>query len=137
MGDDYNHSTLIDLLLTGLLGLRPKMGNILEVHPLILEAMNDHEHERSGKAGGKAEDSVRNGRRMSTNAEAEAGVRRMLDGLDHFAVDHVLYHDHIISVVFDTSGSHYGGKFKAGLTVMVDGKEAAHSESETHLVVQL
>ena len=34
-GDDYNHSTLIDLLLTGLFGIRPQAGKTLVVNPLF------------------------------------------------------------------------------------------------------
>jgi hypothetical protein len=34
-GKDYNHSTYNDLIITGLLGLRPRADNILELNPLI------------------------------------------------------------------------------------------------------
>jgi len=34
-GKDYNHSTYCDLIITGLIGLRPKPGGIMEVNPLI------------------------------------------------------------------------------------------------------
>lgn len=34
-GKDYNHSTFIDLLLTGLLGLRPRRGDQLDINPLV------------------------------------------------------------------------------------------------------
>lgn len=34
-GDDYNHSTLIDLILTGLFGIRPQAGKTLVVNPLL------------------------------------------------------------------------------------------------------
>jgi hypothetical protein len=34
-GKDYNHSTFIDLIITGLIGLRPKSSNILVINPLI------------------------------------------------------------------------------------------------------
>ncbi len=33
----YNHSTFADLMITGLMGLRPRTDNVLEVHPLIPE----------------------------------------------------------------------------------------------------
>ena len=33
-GKDYNHSTYCDLLISGLVGLRPRADNIVEVHPL-------------------------------------------------------------------------------------------------------
>jgi hypothetical protein len=35
MGDDYNHSTFIDLILNGLLGIRPQEDGSLVVNPLI------------------------------------------------------------------------------------------------------
>ena len=34
-GKDYNHSTYNDLIITGLIGLRPRPDNILEINPLI------------------------------------------------------------------------------------------------------
>jgi hypothetical protein len=37
-GDDYNHSTLIDLILTGLFGIRPQANRTLVVNPLFTGA---------------------------------------------------------------------------------------------------
>lgn len=34
-GDHYNHSTYADLLITGLVGLRPRADELIEVHPLL------------------------------------------------------------------------------------------------------
>src|SRR5690606_10215077 len=34
-GKDYNHSTYCDLIITGLIGLRPQDGNRLVVNPLL------------------------------------------------------------------------------------------------------
>ena len=34
-GKDYNHSTFCDLIITGLVGLRPRADNTVEVHPLL------------------------------------------------------------------------------------------------------
>ena len=34
-GKDYNHSTFVDLILTGLFGLRPKSDEKLDVNPLV------------------------------------------------------------------------------------------------------
>jgi len=34
-GKDYNHSTFCDLIITGLIGLRPQAGETVEVNPLI------------------------------------------------------------------------------------------------------
>jgi predicted GH43/DUF377 family glycosyl hydrolase len=34
-GKDYNHSTYCDLVITGLVGLRPRADSVVEVHPLV------------------------------------------------------------------------------------------------------
>jgi hypothetical protein len=34
-GKDYNHSTYCDLIITGLVGLRPKPGDVIEVNPFV------------------------------------------------------------------------------------------------------
>ena len=34
-GKDYNHSTFCNLIITGLVGLRPRADNVVEVHPLV------------------------------------------------------------------------------------------------------
>ncbi|MCE9556348.1 MAG: hypothetical protein K8T91_23615 [Planctomycetes bacterium] len=34
-GKDYNHSTFCDLVITGLIGLRPRADDTIEVHPLV------------------------------------------------------------------------------------------------------
>jgi len=34
-GKDYNHSTFIDLIISGLIGLKPSMDNFIEVNPLV------------------------------------------------------------------------------------------------------
>ena len=41
-GRDYNHSSFCDLVITGLIGLRPRKDNILVVNPLITEGMWDY-----------------------------------------------------------------------------------------------
>lgn len=35
MGDDYNHSTFNDLILSGLLGLRPQKRGVILINPLV------------------------------------------------------------------------------------------------------
>jgi hypothetical protein len=35
MGDDYNHSTFVDLILSGLLGIRPRADSTLVLNPLV------------------------------------------------------------------------------------------------------
>jgi hypothetical protein len=41
-GKDYNHSSYNDLIITGLVGLRPRADNILEVNPLLPEEFWDY-----------------------------------------------------------------------------------------------
>lgn len=41
-GKDYNHSSFCDLVITGLVGLRPRPDNVLEVHPLVPEGVWDY-----------------------------------------------------------------------------------------------
>ena len=36
-GKDYNHSTYCDLIITGLIGLRPRVDESVEVNPLVPE----------------------------------------------------------------------------------------------------
>ncbi len=41
-GKDYNHSTFCDLVISGLVGLRPRSDGVLEVNPLLPEDTWDH-----------------------------------------------------------------------------------------------
>lgn len=41
-GKDYNHSSYNDLIITGLVGLRPRLDNIVEVNPLLPENTWDY-----------------------------------------------------------------------------------------------
>lgn len=41
-GKDYNHSTFCDLVISGLIGIRPSDDNVLTVHPLITEGQWDY-----------------------------------------------------------------------------------------------
>ena len=41
-GKDYNHSSYNDLIITGLVGLRPRADNILVVNPLLPEGIWDY-----------------------------------------------------------------------------------------------
>lgn len=81
-GRYYNHSTFNDLIITGLVGLRPRADNIIEVNPLL----------PAGK-------------------------------WDWFALDNILYHGKIITIIWDKTGKKYNrGK---GLSVWADGKKIA------------
>jgi hypothetical protein len=80
----YNHSTYNDLIITGLVGLRPRPDNVIEVNPLL----------PPGK-------------------------------WDWFCLDNVLYHNKIITIVWDKNGLKYRkGK---GLGVWANGKKIASS----------
>ncbi|AZN41712.1 MGH1-like glycoside hydrolase domain-containing protein [Paenibacillus albus] len=39
-GADYNHSAFCDLIISGLIGMQPRAGNELDIHPLIPEEAN-------------------------------------------------------------------------------------------------
>jgi hypothetical protein len=41
-GKDYNHSTYCDLIISGLIGIRPQEGGILAVNPLLPEGVWDY-----------------------------------------------------------------------------------------------
>lgn len=41
-GKDYNHSTYCDLIITGLIGLRPRADDLVEVHPLLPDGVWDY-----------------------------------------------------------------------------------------------
>ena len=41
-GKDYNHSTYNDLIITGLMGLRPRNDNVIEINPLLPEGKWDY-----------------------------------------------------------------------------------------------
>lgn len=79
-GRDYNHSTYCDLVITGLVGLRPRADDALEVRPLVPEGAWDYfylEHVRyRGRAVSIAYD--RTGRRYGRGA----GLRVYADGRD-------------------------------------------------------
>lgn len=40
MGDDYNHSTYIDLVLNGLLGIRPQEDGSVHIRPIIPQSIS-------------------------------------------------------------------------------------------------
>jgi hypothetical protein len=82
-GNYYNHSGFADPLITGLIGLRPRAGNRIVLHPLI----------PAGK-------------------------------WSYYALDGLPYHGHLLTILWDETGQHY--HHGQGLTLLVDGKPAAH-----------
>lgn len=87
----YNHSTFNDLIISGLVGLRPRADNKIEVNPLIPESK-----------------------------------------WDWFCLDNLLYHNQILTIVWDKDGTKYrNGK---GLYVLVNGKEVGRSANLQRLI---
>lgn len=41
-GKDYNHSSYVDLLITGLIGLKPRIDNVIEINPCLPENVWDY-----------------------------------------------------------------------------------------------
>ena len=89
----YNHSTFNDLVITGLMGLRPRADRTLEINPLVPDQK-----------------------------------------WDWFCLDNVLYHGHIVTIVWDKHGDRYHlGK---GLTILVDGKKVGNSPTLDRIVCE-
>jgi len=83
----YNHSSYVDLIISGLVGIRPvDSADSIVVNPLV-----------------------------------------PADTLLHFVLENVSYRGNNVTVVYDADGSHYD--VDAGLTVYVNGKKTAHSDS--------
>ena len=95
----YFHSGFDDLVITGLVGIRPREDDVLEVNPLIPVNPADPQALRS------------------------------------FALQSVPYHGHLIGVVFDGDGKKYG--LGVGLTILVDGAIAVHSDSLKRITLPL
>lgn len=93
-GKDYNHSSYNDLIITGLVGLRPRADNVVEINPLLPD-----------------------------------------NTWDYFCLDNVLYHNRILTIIWDLTGEKYGkGK---GLTLLADGKKIAGSASLSKITGEL
>lgn len=83
--EDYNHSTFVDNILAGLIGLRAQPDDTLVINPLTPSSW------------------------------------------DYFGLENLSYHGHSITVLWDSTGSHYNqGK---GLRVYVDGKLASSRDT--------
>ncbi len=83
-GKDYNHATFADLVISGLIGLRPRSDSTIEVNPLLPEGI-----------------------------------------WPWFCLDHVRYHGHWLTIVYDQHGDHFHAGL--GLSLLVDGTVAATS----------
>ena len=85
-GKDYNHSTYNDLIITGLMGLRPRNDDVIEINPLIPP-----------------------------------------NKWDYFCLDNVLYHNKILTIVWDKNGKKY--KRGKGFMLFVDGELLIQSDT--------
>jgi hypothetical protein len=85
-GKEYNHSTYCDLVISGLVGLRPRSDNLIEVNPLV-----------------------------------------PMETWDYFCLDHIRYHGHLITILYDKTGLRY--RKGRGLQVFSDGRCIASSRS--------
>lgn len=87
----YNHSTFNDLIITGIVGLRPLADKNIVINPLIPE-----------------------------------------NKWDWFCLDNILYHNKILTIIWDKDGNKYNkGK---GLTLFVNGKRVANQKNLQKLV---
>jgi len=75
--EHYNHSSFVDLVLTGLLGLKPQADDTVQLKPLVP------------------------------------------DDWSYFAVQDVPYHGHLLTIIWDQTGTHYNAG--SGLQVCQDG----------------
>lgn len=90
----YNHSGFCDLVISDLVGLKPRADNILDIFPLIPQ-----------------------------------------NQWKWFALDNVLYHGHIICILWDKTGTKYHkGK---GFIIYADGKVIKRSAQLKHLLIKL
>lgn len=93
-GQDYNHSTFCDLIISGLIGLRPRADDLVEVNPLVPPGT-----------------------------------------WEYFCLDHIPYHGHTLTVLWDHDGSKYGrGK---GMRLFANGREIAAQEQLGRLTAPL
>jgi len=90
-GDHYNHSSYADLVITGLIGLRPRADDTVEVNPLAT--------------------------------------------WDWFCLDGVPYHGHVLTILWDKTGEHFGKG--PGLRVYSDGREIARAAALGRLTGRL
>lgn len=94
VGDDYNHSTFLDLILSGLFGLRGAATDTsVSINPLIPSSVT------------------------------------------HCAADHIGYRGHMLAIVWDADGTHYGKG--TGLMLFIDGKLGASSSTIAKITAQL
>ncbi|KCW99716.1 carbohydrate-binding protein [Xanthomonas arboricola pv. pruni] len=55
-------------------------------------------------------------------------------GWEHFAAEHLRYRDRDLSIVWDRTGTHYGGKVGRGYSVYLDGRLAFRVDRLAHVI---
>lgn len=91
--EDYNHSTFVDNIIAGLIGLRGQNNDTLVINPLTPTSW------------------------------------------DHWGLENTAYHGHLVTVLWDSDGTHY--KQGKGLRVFVDGTAAGNRDNLGPLTVQV
>jgi hypothetical protein len=95
--ENYNHSTYNDLVITGLIGIRPRPDDVFEVNPLVPTTGPNAWH--------------------------------------YFCLEDVLYHGHLMTVLYDSDGSRYGRG--SGFRIYQDGALLYSSPHVHHVVEKL
>lgn len=91
--EDYNHSTFVDNVIAGLIGVRAQPDDTVVINPLVPSSW------------------------------------------DHFALENAPYHGHTLTVLWDSTGSHYNQG--QGLRVYIDGTLAGSSATLGSLKVKV
>ncbi|KAA0989745.1 MGH1-like glycoside hydrolase domain-containing protein [Dyadobacter aurulentus] len=86
-GKDYNHSTFCDLVISGLIGIRPQPGNILIVNPLVPENEWDYFCLDRVKYHGKMITVIYD--KSGNRYRRGKGFRVLVNGVEKFAADNI------------------------------------------------
>ena len=91
--EDYNHSTFNDLVISGLVGIRPRSDNTFQLSPLVPGSWN------------------------------------------YFCLENVPYHGHLMTILWDRDGSHYG--HGSGLQIFQDNSQIYSSPTLGNVTVSM
>ena len=90
----YNHSAFCDLIISDLIGLKPRADDVVEIYPLLPD-----------------------------------------NKWDWFCLDNILYHDRVLTILWDKTGKKYGkGK---GLNIYADGNTIYHTRKLKHVLARM
>ncbi len=131
----YNHSTYIDLVLTGLLGIHPRSDETLELDPLLPTPSRSSDTkdlsfrpEAALFAAGAEKPAFLSAATNPTSTPTEPPIR-------YFALQHLRYHNHDLTLLYDADGTRYHRG--PGLTVISDGRTLATAKPLGHLTIPL